>query len=179
MTQTFNTTLKSIAAASVLALTLTAGACRPQSNPSQEASSPTTSSPTKATDFDKSQAIEDIRIYTLDCGNVHFSDLGLFEYAGRAQKMAVPCFLIRHPDGDMVWDAGIPDTISQMPDGLPILDGLAVASVPVTMKSQFGELGLSTKDVEYLALSHAHFDHVGNVGQFTNSTLLIHRGGCR
>jgi len=150
---------------------MTTAACSPQADKSGDTTTKEQSVTTKA-------EATDIRIYTMDCGTVDFSDLGLFssgEYAGRAQKMAVPCFLIRHPDGDMIWDAGIPDAINQMPDGLPILDGLAVASVPVTMKSQFGELGLSTKDVEYLALSHAHFDHVGNVGQFTNSTLLIHK----
>jgi len=162
----------------VSALLLVMAACSPQSSPSEKSPNPTPGSATKAADGDNGKTIEDIRIYTLDCGYVDFSDLGLFssgEYAGRAQKMAVPCFLIRHPGGDMVWDAGIPDTISQMPDGLPILDGLAVATVPVTMESQFEKLGLSTKDVEYLALSHAHFDHVGNVGQFSDSTLLIHK----
>jgi len=138
--------LKSIFAVTVSALLMATVACSPQSNQAAEEPTPATQS----SDQVKDANIKDIRIYTLDCGSVDFSDLGLFssgEYAGRAQKMAVPCYLIRHPDGDMVWDAGIPDAINQMPDGLPILDGLAVASVPVTMKSQFGELGLSTSTI--------------------------------
>jgi len=176
MTKRIAINLKSTFAVCGSVLLMTAAACSPQSNKGEDASKTKQSSATQASSTAENQ--QDIRIYTLDCGNVDFSDLGLFssgEYAGREQKMAVPCFLIRHPDGDMVWDAGIPDAISQMPDGLPILEGLAVASVPITMESQFEKLGLSTKDVEYLALSHAHFDHVGNVGQFTNSTLLIHK----
>jgi len=111
---------------------MTTAACSPQADKSGDTTTKEQSVTTKA-------EATDIRIYTMDCGTVDFSDLGLFssgEYAGRAQKMAVPCFLIRHPDGDMIWDAGIPDAINQMPDGLPILDGLAVASVPVTMKSR-------------------------------------------
>jgi len=176
MTNRIAINLKSTLAICGSVLLMTAAACSPQSN--KEEGAPKTEQSSAAQASSSSEDQKDIRIYTLDCGSVDFSDLGLFssgEYAGRAQKMAVPCFLIRHPDGDMVWDAGIPDTISQMPNGLPILEGLAVASVPVTMKSQFEKLGLSTKDVEYLALSHAHFDHVGNVGQFTDSTLLIHK----
>jgi len=55
------------------------------------------------------------------------------------------------------------------------LDGLAVANVSITMKSQFEDLGLSSKDVEFLALSHAHFDHTGNADLFADSTLLIHK----
>jgi len=170
MTKNFYATLKSMLAVSVSSLLILTAACTPESSQSNKE--------TKAPDSVNGQNTDDIRIYTMDCGSVDFTDIGLFssgEYAGRAKKMAVPCYLIRHPKGDMVWDTGIPDNISQMPDGLPILDGLAVARVSVTMESQFKELGISTKDVEYLALSHAHFDHVGNVGQFTNSTLLIHK----
>jgi len=170
MTKNFYATLKSMLVVSVSSLLILTAACTPESSQSNKE--------TKAPDSVNGQNTDDIRIYTMDCGSVDFTDIGLFssgEYAGRAKKMAVPCYLIRHPKGDMVWDTGIPDNISQMPDGLPILDGLAVARVSVTMESQFKELGISTKDVEYLALSHAHFDHVGNVGQFTNSTLLIHK----
>jgi len=51
-----------------------------------------------------------------------------------------------------------------MLDGLPKLGGLAVANVSITMGSQFEKLELTTKGAEYLALSHAHVDLVGNVG---------------
>jgi len=176
MTNRIAINLKSTLAVCGSVLLMTAAACSPQSNKEEGASKTEQSSATQASSSAQNQ--QDIRIYTLDCGSVDFTDIGLFssgEYAGRAQKMAVPCFLIRHPDGDMVWDAGIPDAINQMPDGLEILGGLAIARVPVTMKSQFEQLGLSTKDVEYLALSHAHFDHTGNVDQFSDSTLLIYK----
>jgi len=176
MTNRIAINLKSTLAVCGSVLLMTAAACSPQSNKEEGPSKTEQSSATQASSSAQNQ--QDIRIYTLDCGSVDFTDIGLFssgEYAGRAQKMAVPCFLIRHPDGDMVWDAGIPDAINQMPDGLEILGGLAIARVPVTMKSQFEQLGLSTKDVEYLALSHAHFDHTGNVDQFSDSTLLIYK----
>lgn len=168
--------LKSTLAVCGSVLLMTVAACSPQSNKEKDATNTEQSSAAKKSKTAENQ--QDIRIYTLDCGSVDFTDIGLFssgEYAGRAKKMAVPCFLIRHPDGDMVWDAGIPDAINQLPDGLEILGGLAVARVPITMKSQFEQLGLSTKDVEYLALSHAHFDHTGNVDQFSDSTLLIYK----
>jgi len=160
---------KTIFAASALGLVMVTAACSPRAEKNGDIATKEQSATTKA-------EATDIRIFTMDCGTVDFSDLGLFssgEYAGRQQLMAVPCYLIRHPKGDMVWDAGLPDSISALPDGLPILDGLAVAKVSVTMKSQFEALGLTAKDVEFFALSHGHFDHVGNVDQFTESTFLI------
>jgi len=168
MTKKTNKNLKSIFTASALGVGLMVAACAPQSAQ--------TDNPAKPKPATVAKAETNIRIYTMDCGTVDFSDLGLFssgEYAGRQQLMAVPCYLIRHPKGDLVWDAGLPDSINALPDGLPILDGLAVAKVPVTMKSQFEALGLTTKDVEFFALSHGHFDHVGNVDQFSDSTFLI------
>ncbi len=63
----------------------------------------------------------------------------------------------------------------QMSDELELLGEFALARVPVTMKSQFEQLGLSTKDVKYLTLSHSHFDHTGNADQFIDLTFLIQK----
>ncbi len=172
------TSIKAVIMSALLLLII--AACSPQSGQIRDVTAsgkPPAKTSSGVTPNQQVQAV-DIRVYVIDCGTVDFSDLGLFssgEYAGRAKKMAVPCYLIRHPDGDMVWDAGLPDALQQMPDGLPILGGLAVARVSVTMESQLNDLGLSSKDVEYLALSHAHFDHSGNANLFTDSTLLIHK----
>jgi glyoxylase-like metal-dependent hydrolase (beta-lactamase superfamily II) len=35
--------------------------------------------------------------------------------------------------------------------------------------------GVKSKDVTYLILTHAHFDHVGNVDKFPNAKIYIHR----
>ncbi|WP_182915881.1 N-acyl homoserine lactonase family protein [Massilia cavernae] len=45
--------------------------------------------------------------------------------------------------------------------------------VPKTLAQQFKAIGYEPKDVTYLGLSHMHFDHIGNVGLFPASTLLM------
>ena len=44
-----------------------------------------------------------------------------------------------------------------------------------TLTSQLAEIGLKTSDVTYVAVSHTHGDHIGNVGLFPNSTVLMQR----
>jgi len=41
--------------------------------------------------------------------------------------------------------------------------------------SQIVELGLKASDITYLALSHSHGDHVGNVDAFAQSTLVVQK----
>lgn len=114
-----------------------------------------------------------LRLYTLDCGELvadqtPFGSEG--EYAGQTADMVVTCFLIRHPDGDLVWDAGLPDAISLLPDGQDIPGGKL--RVPVTLQSQLNELGVPPEEVNFFAFSHSHFDHVGNANLFSDTTIL-------
>lgn len=118
---------------------------------------------------------ETVKLYTLDCGELDadqtpFGSEG--EYEGQTASMVVTCFLIRHPNGDMVWDAGLPDPISLLPEGQEIPGG--TLRVPVTLQSQLVELGVPPAEVDYYGFSHSHFDHVGNASLFVESTILAH-----
>ena len=121
------------------------------------------------------QSDDDLRLYPMDCGRLDFDDIRLFgskgEYDGRAYQMAVMCFLVRHPKGDLVWDAGLPDALNADPTG-QTADGMTMR-VPVTMQSQIEAVGLSLSEIEYFAPSHSHFDHTGNAALLARSTLLI------
>ena len=41
------------------------------------------------------------------------------------------------------------------------------------MDAQLAKIGLTTKDIKYVVVSHMHLDHGGNVGRFPNSTIVI------
>src|SRR5262249_51185355 len=43
------------------------------------------------------------------------------------------------------------------------------------LAAQLTELGLKPSDIRYLALSHSHGDHVGNVNLFSGSTLVVQK----
>ena len=116
-----------------------------------------------------------VKLYTLDCGHISADDIGIFgsegEYDGRSHEMVVTCFLVMHPKGNLLWDAGLPDALNALPDGEEIQGGKL--TVPITLVSQLSVLGMSPSDIDFFAPSHSHFDHVGNASLFANSKLLI------
>ncbi len=118
---------------------------------------------------------EALRLYTFDCGRIDMLDLGIFssngEYAGRQNKGADMCFLIRHPKGDLMWDAGLPDSFNEQEGG--VTNGPFHIEVPTTLRSQLESVGVAPGDIKYFSISHSHFDHVGNAGLFTGSTFLV------
>ena len=46
---------------------------------------------------------------------------------------------------------------------------------PKTLASQLDALGVKPSDVKYLAISHTHPDHIGNVELFPTATLLVQK----
>ncbi len=115
-----------------------------------------------------------LRMHTLECGQfiVHdaspFSDGG--EYDGQRVEMTVTCYLIRHAKGDLIWDTGLPDSLAELPQHKR--RGPFEMWVPRTLESQLETLGLTVADIDYLAISHSHFDHSGNANLFAHATWL-------
>jgi glyoxylase-like metal-dependent hydrolase (beta-lactamase superfamily II) len=52
---------------------------------------------------------------------------------------------------------------------------LIVYHLERTITGQLAEIGLKTSDITYVALSHTHGDHIGNVSLFPDSTVLMQR----
>ncbi|MEX0298603.1 MAG: N-acyl homoserine lactonase family protein [Kordiimonas sp.] len=114
-----------------------------------------------------------IKLYALDCGTIEMFDTAGFSSEGHFSgpaTLANGCFLIRHPKGDLLWDTGHDEAIADMPDGQPESWGISRTAHKLT--DQLAELGLTTADIDYLALSHWHPDHSGNAGKFRDSLFL-------
>jgi N-acyl homoserine lactone hydrolase len=116
-----------------------------------------------------------LQLYTLDCGHLHFSDAGAFadtgEHEGEGLDMAAPCYLVRHDKDWMLWDTGLGDRIAAEPQGEIKFGGKF--TVRITLAAQLSQLGLRPDDVHYVALSHLHSDHSGNIGLFPNATFIV------
>lgn len=114
---------------------------------------------------------DEVRLYVLDCGRAVLddgaaaSDTG--EYDGRRLELADPCFLVRHPKGWLLWDAGLAPDVASGP-GFHPQPGPPLAG-------QLRALGLAPSDVSFVAFSHLHFDHVGNAKLFAASTFILER----
>ena len=122
--------------------------------------------------------IEDLPPLTvdiLDCGTIVVSDLDVFssdgDYAGVSDTMTDPCFLIHHPDGKMIWDLGLPSLLSVAG---PQTQQVFTVSMETTITSQLADQGLTTSDIDVFAVSHSHFDHIGQVDQLQDSLWLVH-----
>ena len=91
--------------------------------------------------------------------------------------MVVPCYLVAHPKGVLLWDAGvIPDTAFK-PDGKPVSAPLLMATTTLEkpLLPRMAALGYEPRDVTYVAFSHFHSDHVANANAFAGSTWLVHK----
>jgi len=129
----------------------------------------------------KAQAPKAMRLYVFDCGRLNISPEGVARYhvtpaeVGET-RMPVPCFLIAHPKGTLMWDVGvIPDATveAQAHDGARSnVNATSAAVVTRTLKSQLAQIGYSPADITYVAISHAHKDHSANLDEFASSTWL-------
>jgi N-acyl homoserine lactone hydrolase len=114
------------------------------------------------------------RLYVIDCGSLTMSNPALFgftkEEVGETQPFAVPCYLVVHPKGTLMWDVGVvPD--AQVTSGAP----QGISKVTKTLKSELAEIGYAPADIAYLAFSHLHSDHTANANDFAGSTWLVHQ----
>jgi N-acyl homoserine lactone hydrolase len=117
-----------------------------------------------------------VRLYVLDTGVIDMTDYAMFSpSAGPNERyeMPVKSYVVAHPLGTLVWDTGIEDAINGE-GGRQIIEEITF-KVPKTMRSQLEEIGVDPATVRYLAFSHLHPDHVGNIDLFPDSTVLLQR----
>jgi glyoxylase-like metal-dependent hydrolase (beta-lactamase superfamily II) len=122
---------------------------------------------------DKSQAL---KLYVFDCGEITVKDISLFSPGvdvGKSKKLANACYLIKHPQGNLLWETGLSDNLVSLNNGKMLADGMFHLKVDNTLSSQLRDLGIKTKDIDYVGLSHLHFDHTGNTNLFTNAKVLL------
>ena len=116
------------------------------------------------------------RLYVLDCGTNLGKDQSRWSPGvneGKPIEFSDNCYLIRHTKGLLLWDTGISDAVAAMPNGLVTANGAIIQSRAKTLAAQLTEVGVKPADVTYVAVSHTHGDHVGNIALFPTSTVLI------
>src|SRR5580765_3726453 len=114
------------------------------------------------------------RLYIFDCGVIKGLGVELFGFkAGEVpiRDFFVPCYLVVHPKGTMMWDVGvIPDSAFKA-DGAPVTQRASTVNKPLL--PQLAALGYTPADITYLGLSHYHSDHTANANAFAGSTWLV------
>jgi N-acyl homoserine lactone hydrolase len=118
------------------------------------------------------------KLYRLDCGHSLANDESVWtpgENVGQSIEFSSTCWLIRRGSEWLLWDTGVPQSALNDPKGWSTLPKLIVYHLDKTLTDQLAAIGLKTIDVTYVALSHTHGDHIGNVRLFPNSTVLMQR----
>jgi N-acyl homoserine lactone hydrolase len=125
----------------------------------------------------KAQTIE--KLYILNCGEGVAGDISRWSPGvdeGKSKNFVDNCYLMRHGQDWLLWDTGIPDAVAAMPNGLAPSDPKAITwRRPKTLASQLEALGVKPSDIKFVAISHTHPDHIGNVELFPQAMLLVQK----
>ncbi len=150
-------------------------ACSGGSDTNTETPPAVSNSPVASSDTSQTAASSPLHMYMLDCGNIYVSDLDGFsdagDYAGQTATFANTCWLIRHPEGDLLWDLGLPTGLVGAGEQE---SGVFVLSMGRTITDQMRDFGYAPWDLDYISISHSHFDHTGQADQFQEATWLVH-----
>src|SRR6266850_376229 len=116
------------------------------------------------------------KLYVLDCGLNVGKDQSRWSPGvneGKSMEFSNNCYLIKHDKGLVLWDTGVPDAVAGMADGMVVANGAITYRRAKTLAAQLAQLGVKPAEITYVAVSHTHGDHVGNIALFPSSTVLI------
>ncbi len=119
------------------------------------------------------------RLYILNCGEGVAGDISRWSPGvdvGKSMDFVDNCYLIHHAQGWLLWDTGVTDAIAAMPQGqAPADPRMTHWRRPKTLASQLDAVGVKPAEIKYLAVSHTHPDHIGNVELFPQVMLLVQK----
>ncbi|PIB28788.1 MBL fold metallo-hydrolase [Maribacter sp. 4U21] len=119
----------------------------------------------------------ELKLYTFSGGTVMVNNLELFSqdttYQGQTKEFADPFYVISHPKGNLMWDAGLPEMLVPMPEPYTDPSGAFTVSRKDSVVNQLKTIGMTPDDITYLGLSHTHFDHSGHANAISNATWLV------
>jgi glyoxylase-like metal-dependent hydrolase (beta-lactamase superfamily II) len=121
----------------------------------------------------------EVKLYSFDGGTAVVNTLGLFSqdetYKGQSKEFADAFYVIQHPKGNLMWDAGLPESLIGLPEPYTSPDGAFTVSRKDSVLNQLKQIGMTPDDFEYISLSHTHFDHSGHANVFKNATWLVQK----
>ncbi|WP_442847269.1 N-acyl homoserine lactonase family protein [Leeuwenhoekiella sp. H156] len=117
-----------------------------------------------------------VELYAFDGGSIMANNLNLFAqgdtYKGESKQLADAFYVIKHPNGILLWDSGLPEMLVGQGDYTPE-GGAFTISRKDSITTQLKSIGLSAEDVDMIAFSHIHFDHTGAANHFAGAKWLI------
>lgn len=123
------------------------------------------------------QALSGPKLYVFDCGRIHLNtvkDFGLQDQETAVRELFVPCYLIEHEKGRLLWDAGLPLKVAEAGPQRQDFEGYGLL-YRRSLVAQLAAMKLAPADIGYVAYSHLHFDHIGAAPAFPGATVLMQK----
>lgn len=116
----------------------------------------------------------EITMQVLDCGRITLPrDQIVFAGGTDPVTVPVPAFLIRHPEGNLLFEGGMATDVKEMLADLP--DYVIGAGPENHIAEQVRAAGLQPHEITHALTSHLHWDHIGAIGHFPEAEFLVHR----
>jgi len=118
----------------------------------------------------------EVKLYVLDGGSIFVKKLEVFSqdttYTGQTKQLADAYYVISHSNGNLMWDAGLPEQlVVSEPYNEP--SGVFAIKRADSLVNQLKGIGFKIEDFNYFAMSHSHFDHTGHANYMKNATWLV------
>lgn len=126
--------------------------------------------------FLSSQVFAGPKLYVFDCGLLNLDSLEIFnltEAESSVREMFVPCYLVEHENGRLLWDGGLPRSVAEAEGPVSIDGGSMVYKRWIV--DQLADMDISPGDITHVAYSHLHFDHAGAANFFVQSNVIMQR----
>ena len=118
-----------------------------------------------------------IKLHVLDGGDILVNKLEIFSqdttYQGQSKQFKDAYYVISHPKGNLMWDAGLPENLVGLEEPYTDPSGAFTISRKDSLNNQLEKINISIDSINYIALSHHHFDHTGHANYLKNATWLV------
>ena len=118
----------------------------------------------------------DVKLYQLVGGSIFVKNLEVFSqdttYTGKTKQFTNAYYVISHPKGNLMWDAGLPEELV-LPEPYDEPSGVYAVRRPDSLTHQLKSIGFKIDDFKYFAMSHSHFDHTGHANYMKDATWIV------
>jgi N-acyl homoserine lactone hydrolase len=121
-------------------------------------------------------SVSAVRLYVFENGAIKGLDPKLFNFTREELKevdFTNSSYLVVHPKGTLMFDAGAIEDSHFKGDGAPVTEGILTASKPLL--PQLASAGYMPSDVTFFAMSHYHSDHTANANAFATATWIVQK----
>lgn len=118
----------------------------------------------------------EVKLFQLVGGSILVKKLEVFSqdttYTGQSKQFTDAYYVISHPKGNLMWDAGLPEQLV-IPEPYDEPSGVYRIQRPDSLVNQLKSIGFKIEDFQYFAMSHSHFDHTGHANYMKNATWIV------